>query len=194
MSLVLIAPPAQARPSKLKVTLSVPSTVAPVGTRIQFSGLVSKGGSSARAFLQHRQVSSSWATVKSTTVSKSRRVSFVVKAREGRFSYRVVVAKTERSKRSISRSGVVTGWRQSSPPASTVVTPVGLLVTGTLPSATCSESVSTAGSQPRRRSRTSGSATARRSAQQQACWSVKSADGPSPAVKAPSPLQQARSR
>lgn len=133
MSLVLVAPPAQARPSpsKLKVTLSVSTKSATTGTPIRFSGRVSKGGSGAKAMLQRRQGSSAWSTVKASKVPQSRRVAFVVKAREGRSTYRIVIAKTKRTKRSTSPSATVTGRSRSTPPVVPSVTAGTILLTGT---------------------------------------------------------------
>lgn len=121
MSLAFVAPTAQARPSpsKLKVTLSVSTKSATTGTPIRFSGRVSKGGSGATAMLQRRQGSSAWSTVKASKVPQSRRVAFAVKTREGRSTYRIIIAKT---KRSTSPSVTVTGRSRSTPPAVPSVT------------------------------------------------------------------------
>lgn len=117
LSLVLMAPPAQAGRDQLK--LSASATTAPVGTKILLKGHVGKSGNRAKVTLERRQESSSWAAVKTTRVSARRTFGFAVKAREGRYLYRAVIAKTKRTKRSVSRSIAITGRKRSTPPSTT---------------------------------------------------------------------------
>lgn len=106
---------AEAAPKKptFKVSVSIPTSTADVGTSIRVSGKVSGPRAAKKRLVVQRKVGAGrWTTVRKVTTTSKRRYSTSVKVTTaGAQQFRVVAPASKKARQGVSRTRSLTGWR-----------------------------------------------------------------------------------